>query len=155
MDGPEGARRWAPSLPLLLCFDLAVGVGLYLGLPVYGYSDADDRAGYVFTDAHNRDDQAWMLATSENPIIDAFSRKYASDQYGGLLAFNALDLPLSLAGCPAAAHVDFVLGVFCCAGRSIFVEECVPGIWRESGLGLHLDLCAVPRKHPARRLRHA
>ena len=61
-----------------------------MGLPVYGHGDPDDQAGYVFTDAHNRDNQAWTLATSEQPIVEAFSRKYASDQYGGLLAFNAL-----------------------------------------------------------------
>lgn len=68
---------------------LAVGVTLHLALPIYGHADADDRFGYVFTDAHNRDLQAWRLATSEHPIIDAFSRNYSSDQYGGLLAFNA------------------------------------------------------------------
>jgi len=69
---------------------LGVGVTLHLALPVYGHNDEDDRAGYVFTDAHNRDNQAWSLAVSEHPILDAFSEKYASDQYGGLLAFNAL-----------------------------------------------------------------
>ncbi len=68
---------------------LLVGVTLHLGLPLLGHNDKDDQAGYVFTDAHLRDDQAWKLATSEYPIIDAFSRKYATDQYGGLLAFNA------------------------------------------------------------------
>jgi hypothetical protein len=64
-------------------------VTLHLALPVYGHEDEDDRAGYVFTDAHKRDNQAWSLATSERQIVDAFSSKYASDQYGGLLAFNA------------------------------------------------------------------
>jgi hypothetical protein len=68
---------------------LIVGVTLYLGLPIFGHEDEDDRAGYVFTDAHRRDDQAWNLAISEHPIVDAFSKKYSSDQYGGLLAFNA------------------------------------------------------------------
>jgi len=58
-------------------------------LPIFGHNDKDDRAGYVFTDAHNRDNQAWSLAISDHPITDAFSEKYASDQYGGLLAFNA------------------------------------------------------------------
>ena len=61
-----------------------------LALPFYGHDDEDDRAGYVYSDAHKRDDQAWQLATSERPILDAFSSKYASDQYGGLLAFNSL-----------------------------------------------------------------
>jgi len=42
----------------------------------------------VFTDAHRRDDQAWKLAVSQLPVIDALSKQYGSDQYGGLLAFN-------------------------------------------------------------------
>src|ERR1051325_9647459 len=77
-------------IALAFLLRLAVGMTLHLALPVYGHDDADDRAGYVFTDAHNRDNQAWSLATSGLPILDAFSEKYASDQYGGLLAFNAL-----------------------------------------------------------------
>jgi hypothetical protein len=76
---------------ILLAFAarLLVGVSLHLGLPLYGHADEDDRAGYVFTDAHIRDDQAWKLASSDHPIWDAFSRKFSSDQYGGLLAFSA------------------------------------------------------------------
>jgi hypothetical protein len=85
-----GGNTLGVIIALAFVLRLGVGVGLYIGLPVYGYTDADDRAGYVFTDAHNRDNQAWMLANSEASILDAFSRKYASDQYGGLLAFNAL-----------------------------------------------------------------
>lgn len=86
----NGGRTLGLIITLAFLLRLAVGVTLHLALPVYGYDDKDDRAGYVFTDAHNRDDQAWSLATSKLPIIDAFSEKYASDQYGGLLAFNAL-----------------------------------------------------------------
>jgi len=77
-------------IALAFLLRLAVGLTLHLGLPIYGHDDEDDRAGYVFTDAHKRDNQAWALATSERPILDAFSSTYASDQYGGLLAFNAL-----------------------------------------------------------------
>jgi len=69
---------------------LLVGLGIHFGLPVYGHEDSeDDKAGYVFTDAHNRDDQAWELASSDRPIISAFTDKFAYDQYGGLLAFSA------------------------------------------------------------------
>ena len=69
---------------------LLVGLGIHFGLPVYGHADSeDDRAGYVFTDAHRRDDQAWELASSDRPILDAFTDKFAYDQYGGLLAFSA------------------------------------------------------------------
>lgn len=87
----SGAKKTLGIIIALAFFlYLAVGVTLHLALPVYGHGDEDDRAGYVFTDAHKRDKQAWSLATSERPVIDAFSSKYASDQYGGLLAFNSL-----------------------------------------------------------------
>jgi hypothetical protein len=89
------SSRWANDGRTLgwivaLAFFLRFGVGMILqfGLPIYGHADEDDRAGYVFTDAHRRDDQAWNLAISEHPVVDAFSQKYGSDQYGGLLAFN-------------------------------------------------------------------
>ena len=88
--------RWAPGgktlawiVGLAFILRLGGGVATYMLLPVYGYSDTDDQKGYVFTDAHRRDDQAWELASSERPILDAFSSKYASDQYGGLLALSA------------------------------------------------------------------
>lgn len=69
---------------------LLVGIGIHFGLPIYGHADSEeDKAGYVFTDAYIRDNQAWKLASSDRPILDAFSRKFSSDQYGGLLAFSA------------------------------------------------------------------
>jgi hypothetical protein len=85
----NSGRTLAVIISLAFFLRLVVGVTLHLALPLYGHEDEDDRAGYVFTDAHTRDDQAWKLATSNEPIIDAFSKKYSSDQYGGLLAFNA------------------------------------------------------------------
>jgi hypothetical protein len=86
----NGGRMLGIIIALAFFLYLAVAVTLHLALPIYGHDDEDDLAGYVYTDAHKRDDQAWTLATSERPIVDAFSEKYASDQYGGLLAFNAL-----------------------------------------------------------------
>jgi len=69
----------------------AGGVATFLALPVYGYVDDEDQsAGFVYTDAHRRDAQAWELASSDRPIMDAFNEKFAYDQYGGLLAFSAL-----------------------------------------------------------------
>ena len=85
----KGGRTLAILIVLAFFLRLAVGVTLHLALPVYGHSDADDRFGYVYTDAHTRDNQAWKLARSEYPILDAFSKDYSSDQYGGLLALNA------------------------------------------------------------------
>jgi hypothetical protein len=89
--------RWAGAgktltyiFALTFALRLLVGVALYVFLPIYGYDDVDGKAGFVFTDAHRRDDQAWQLASSNRFIGEAFSEKYASDQYGGLLAFSAL-----------------------------------------------------------------
>ncbi|NJN79105.1 MAG: hypothetical protein HC797_00760 [Anaerolineales bacterium] len=79
---------WMVTLAFILRF--AGGVGTYLILPINGYDDVDDQSGYVYTDARRRDTQAWELATSERPILNAFQQKYAYDQYGGLLAFSAL-----------------------------------------------------------------
>jgi len=84
----KGGKTLGYIIVLAFFLRLAVGVTLHLALPIYGHADADDRFGYVFTDAHTRDNQAWKLAASQHPIFDAFSSKYSSDQYGGLLAFN-------------------------------------------------------------------
>jgi hypothetical protein len=86
----KGGKTLGIMIALAFLLRLAVAVTLHLALPIYGHGDEDDRAGYVFTDAHTRDTQAWTLATSEAPILAAFSRDYSSDQYGGLLAFHAL-----------------------------------------------------------------
>ena len=86
----SGGKTLAWIVGLAFILRLGGGVATYMLLPLYGYSDADDQAGYVFTDAHRRDDQAWELASSERPILEAFSSKYSSDQYGGLLALSAL-----------------------------------------------------------------
>ncbi|MGE5251687.1 MAG: ArnT family glycosyltransferase [Bacteroidota bacterium] len=86
--GPGRALAWMAALAFGL--RLAGGVGTYLLLPVNGYPEPDDRAGFVFTDAHRRDSQAWDLAVSDRPLTAAFSERYAYDQYGGLLALSAL-----------------------------------------------------------------
>lgn len=91
------AWRWAGGGKLLawltglaLVLRLAAGVAVYVALPINGHNVADDKAGFVFTDAHRRDDQAWELASSEKPLWDAFNKSYYTDQYGGLLALSAL-----------------------------------------------------------------
>ncbi len=90
------STRWAGSgktlvwmVAIAFALRFVGGVATYLALPVNGFEDADDKAGYVYTDAHRRDVQAWDLAKSDHPIMDAFNKKFAYDQYGGLLAFSA------------------------------------------------------------------
>jgi len=86
----NAGKTLAYILALTFALRFLVGVSLYVFLPIYGHEDADDKAGFVFTDAHRRDDEAWELASSDRFIGEAFSQKFAYDQYGGLLAFSAL-----------------------------------------------------------------
>ena len=93
----SSASRWVGqtsslSYMIALAFVLrfAGGVGTYLALPVYGHAgDEEQGAGFTYTDAYRRDSQAWELASSDRPVLDAFNSRFASDQYGGLLAFCA------------------------------------------------------------------
>ncbi len=85
-----GGRSMGWMIGLALALRLAAGAGTYLALPVNGYDVPDDKAGYVFTDAHRRDDQAWELAQSGKPLTAAFDKTFYTDQYGGLLAISAL-----------------------------------------------------------------
>jgi len=84
----HGGKPLAWMVALAFALRLGGGVATYLLLPIDGHADADDRAGYVYTDAHRRDDQAWELAES-NRLIGGFNRSYAYDQYGGLLTISA------------------------------------------------------------------
>lgn len=117
-----GAGRmlaWMTGLALLL--RLLAGIAVYLALPIDGHAVPDDQAGFVFTDAHRRDDQAWELATSPKPLIAGFDRGYYTDQYGGLLVLSALTyralspdahrplLILALAALSAALGVPFLV----------------------------------------------
>ena len=104
LDTPRDENRGATRPPefgikktlgwiITLAFALRLvgGVATYIFLPLYGHQDSSDGlAGYTYTDAHKRDEQAWTLASSDKPLADAFSGKYSSDQYGGLLALSAL-----------------------------------------------------------------
>lgn len=86
--GAGKALAWMTGLALLL--RLASGAAVYIALPINGHDAADDKAGFVFTDAHRRDDQAWQLASSSQSLAAAFDKTYYTDQYGGLLALSAL-----------------------------------------------------------------
>jgi len=86
-----GGRTLAWMVALAFALRLAGGVTTYLALPINGYADdEDDRAGFIYTDAHRRDAQAWELADSDRSIIGGFNQSYAYDQYGGLLTLSAL-----------------------------------------------------------------
>lgn len=85
------AWRWAGGGKLLgwlvaLAFvlRLGLGVGLSLALPVWGYDEEAQRAGYLFPDAFHRDRDAFNLAVSGERLLFNPEASLASDQYGGL-----------------------------------------------------------------------
>jgi hypothetical protein len=86
----EGGKTLAWIMAIGLVLRLAVSIGLTLGLPVYGYESEEHQAGYIFADSYDRDNAAWSLASSEEPVISAFKNEYLADQYGGLLSLMAL-----------------------------------------------------------------
>ena len=78
---------------LLLAFGLRVATGALLQavLPLHGNGSEPELHGYLFYDAYARDQAAWTLAQSGQPLATAFGGKFADDdQYGGLLALSAL-----------------------------------------------------------------
>ncbi|NOY99111.1 MAG: hypothetical protein GXP40_07900, partial [Chloroflexi bacterium] len=85
--GKGRTLAWMIALALLL--RLASAVALQVFLPINGYDNEQQHAGYVFFDAYRRDGQAWELSQSETPTWTAFSKQFYTDQYGGLLALSA------------------------------------------------------------------
>jgi hypothetical protein len=78
---------------VLLAFALRLGFGAAMTnlMPVVGYPQPEQQAGYLSKDAYARDTQAWELGSSKESLTAAFSSKsFFSDQYGGMLALSAL-----------------------------------------------------------------
>lgn len=67
-------------------------------LPTIESGSEPQQTGYLFYDAFHRDAQAFELGASERPLWSAFSQKYSSDQYGGMLWFLALIYRVSSVG---------------------------------------------------------
>lgn len=69
---------------------LIIGIGLTLLLPVWGYDNEVQQAGYVFKDAYQRDSAAWQLVESGQSSFDVFGSEFFTDQYGGLSFLSVL-----------------------------------------------------------------
>lgn len=63
---------------------LLTGVGLSLALPVYGYDQDCQKAGYLFKDACARDREAFSIANTGAGLFWFSGIQLGSDQYGGL-----------------------------------------------------------------------
>lgn len=63
---------------------LAVGIGLYLSLPDFGYDTDVQNAGYSYSDAFIRDQGSYSKAFPEKAANVDLSETFIADQYGGL-----------------------------------------------------------------------
>ena len=84
-----GGKVLAWMVILAFVLRLGVGVATTMLLPEYGFDTEQQNAGYLFYDAHQRDLQAWELASSKQPLWVSFRDEFATDQYGGLLSLSA------------------------------------------------------------------
>jgi len=69
---------------------LVLGIFLYQGLPAFGFDTPVQQAGYVFSDAFERDQAAYQISMSGQNWLPQFEQHQAADQYGGLLALSTL-----------------------------------------------------------------
>ncbi|MCA1954742.1 MAG: hypothetical protein LDL12_06280 [Anaerolinea sp.] len=128
-SGAGRSMAWVMGLAFVL--RLTVAVVLFLGLPRWGDpTDVQQQAGYEFFDAYHRDAQAWQLASSDQPLSQAFGEELYMDQYGGLLWLSAwcyrflspdLQRPLLVV----------VLGAWLAALGSIFLYRALRGRFEE------------------------
>jgi hypothetical protein len=86
-----GSRRRIAWMTMTAFFlRLLVGVGLMLALPVWGYDNEQQQAGYTFRDAYERDTASWQTAVSGESLLTVFSEDFYTDQYGGLAFLSVL-----------------------------------------------------------------
>ena len=88
LAGRNRALAWLIALAFLL--RIIIGIATEAALPVWGYDETVQKSGYLFYDAYKRDNDAWALAKSSQPIWAAFENEFVGDQYGGLLSISAL-----------------------------------------------------------------
>lgn len=87
----ENPPQWLTWLVLgAILLRLILGVFWFWALPVWGYPNQTQQAGYIMFDPFLRDGDAWRLAYSGSSLFDAFRGFSAHDQYGGLLFLSAL-----------------------------------------------------------------
>jgi hypothetical protein len=83
---PENPGKWLLYLVIgAAVLRLAAGVFWFIELPIFGYPNETQQSGYIMYDAYRRENAAWELAQSEEPLLSAFQGASYMDQYGGVL----------------------------------------------------------------------
>lgn len=87
--GETRERALLSAVALAISLRLGLGFGLARWLPTYGNPEIHHQDGYFYPDGHERDFEAWGLANSGRPLLQAFTDPDVDDQYGGLLFVSA------------------------------------------------------------------
>lgn len=87
----ESPPRWLLVLMIgAAVLRLAAGAVWYVALPQFAHGSPSEKAGYIMSDANERDETAWRLGRSNKSLLQAFEIYRKADQYGGLLFLSAL-----------------------------------------------------------------
>ncbi len=84
----DGGRVLAALMLVTFFTRLLLGLFINTALPVIGFDNEAENAGYVYSDAFVRDTQSLALARSDAPLTSAFGEE-SIDQYGGLMFLSA------------------------------------------------------------------
>ncbi|KPL80050.1 hypothetical protein ADN00_01910 [Ornatilinea apprima] len=119
-----GQKGLAAMMAAAFLVRLVFGIGISAVLPVYGYDNDEQNAGYLFTDAYRRDDEAWGLRLNPGSLWEVMRSEFDTDQYGGLLVLSGI----VYRGISPDAHrpqLIVMLGAF-------FIALGLPFFWRAS-----------------------
>jgi hypothetical protein len=126
----NGDRKLAVLLIVTFSTRLVLGVVLHQVLPQAGFDTEVQRAGYVYSDAFKRDQVAWQLAASGEPLGEVWTKDLGSDQYGGLLFLSTLTYRL-LSMDTARPLLITILGAFCMTIGLAFLFSTLKQRWSE------------------------
>ncbi len=140
---PQQSRSNSRNLPVWLIYlviaaallRLAVGVFWTISLPVWGHGTPAEVSGYVMGDAAGRDQAAWRLAHSRQPLLNAFKDNRKVDQYGGLLFVSAW-IYRYLGSDTHQPLLIVLFGSACSALAVLFTYAFTRRIWGESAAAI-------------------
>jgi 4-amino-4-deoxy-L-arabinose transferase-like glycosyltransferase len=85
-----GQKGLAAMMAAAFLVRMVVGIGMSAALPAYGYDNEQQKAGYLFTDAYRRDNEAWGLRLNQGSLWQVMRSEFDTDQYGGLLVVSGM-----------------------------------------------------------------
>jgi hypothetical protein len=83
------AKALAALMITAFTIRLVMAVLVSAGLPIWGYDNPVNNAGFLYSDAYDRDQAAFKLASSDISLFTVFSSPDKTDQYGGMLFLSS------------------------------------------------------------------